>query len=664
MSVINTNVKALSAQESMRSSNLNMSQAMERLSTGKKINSAKDDAAGLAITNRMTVQIRGMAKAVQNTNDAISMTQTAEGAMSNIAEILQRVRELAVQSASGTNNDSDRNSLQLEVAQLQQQIQNIATGTNHNNIKLLDGGAQNITIQTGVTGAETMKIGFDSMQTKDIGIGSKSTITSVGGTYASGGNFDALSASSLYLNGVAVGPSLATDDNASSSNGAASSISKAAAINRVSSISGVYARASVNNVSGQTMVASATSGTVTINGITTDSIYASTDLSISRKNAVLVINAKTSLTGVVALDTGDDLLGVTLRSLDGRNITTGTFTGAGGNSSIGIASANTFVGSYDLFTLNGSDVNVSFSEGLVGVEAEKRSGLRNGTYKSDTALATTFIRAAAAAGTAPSDSTTGVVDGKTMTINGVAIGGALTTDDTASDVTVTSSTRAASAIAIAATINRATGQTGVAATAAPNVLRGYGFTSVASSTTLFLNGQSITVNSNTRNGVVDSINSASGRTGVTASAWGDGVQLTAADGRNISINSTAANTAFGLNGVTIGTASTAGGGITYYSQVTLSSANKFTLASGANGVTNFELLGFRQGTFGGNDNGMKINQINISTANGATMALAAIDAAIGTVSNAQARSGAINNRLDAVVNNLAEASQNIQASRS
>jgi len=100
MSVINTNLKALVAQESMRSSDLKLSTAMERLSTGSRINSAKDDAAGLAISNRMTSQIRGMAKAIQNTNDAISMTQTAEGAYRNISDILQRMRELSVQTSS------------------------------------------------------------------------------------------------------------------------------------------------------------------------------------------------------------------------------------------------------------------------------------------------------------------------------------------------------------------------------------------------------------------------------------------------------------------------------------------------------------------------------------------------------------------------------------
>jgi flagellin len=212
MSVINTNVKALVAQESMRSSNLSMSQAMERLSTGSKINSAKDDAAGLAITNRMTSQIRGMAKAIGNVNDAISMSQTAEGAIGNVGDILQRMRELAVQAGTGTMNDSDRSSLQLEVSQLKQQIDDIATKTNHNNIKLLDGTAQNVVIQSGVNSGDTVKIGFDSMKTKDIGIGSKAFLQSAGGTLA---DRAALAASSLYLNGVAVGASLADDDGAS-----------------------------------------------------------------------------------------------------------------------------------------------------------------------------------------------------------------------------------------------------------------------------------------------------------------------------------------------------------------------------------------------------------------------------------------------------------------
>ena len=321
MSVINTNTKALVAQESMRSSNLNMSQAMERLSTGSKINSAKDDAAGLAITNRMTAQIRGTAKAVGNVNDAISMTQTAEGALSNVGDILQRMRELAVQAGSGTMNASDRSSLQLEVAQLKQQIDTIASSTNHNNIKLLDGSSKNLTIQTGMNGGDTLKVGFESVKTKDIGLGSRASLSSIGGKYTANTNFDAWSAGALLVNGVLVGESLALDDKASSDSAAASAISKAAAINKVAAQSGVYAKVDATVVSGAAQTATtAASGTITINGFTTATITTSTDKSLSRKAVVQAINALSSLTGVAATDTEDAETGVTLTAADGRNI--------------------------------------------------------------------------------------------------------------------------------------------------------------------------------------------------------------------------------------------------------------------------------------------------------------------------------------------------------
>ena len=666
MPVINTNMKALDAQESMRTSNLAMSQAMERLSTGKKINSAKDDAAGLAITNRMTTQIRGFAKAIQNTNDAISMSQTAEGAIGNVGDILQRMRELAVQAGSGTNSDSDRSSLQLEVSQLQQQIQQIATKTNHNNIKLLDGSAQNVTIQTGVNSGDTMSIGFSSMQTKDIGVGTRAALTSSGGIYtdsvgASTGNFMALSASSLYLNGVAVGSSVAADDSSSpSAAAAASAIAKVAAINKVANLSGVYAKADSTVVSGSTMTsAAAASGSVTINGVATDTFSTSTDNSLTRKSVVSAINAKSAITGVVAVDSGDDALGITLTAKDGRNVVVALTTVTSATTGL-IQGTN--IGTFDLYTLDGRDINISNKTG--SDYAVQYTGLRTGTYKADVAQTTSYLRSSASA--APTSAAQGLLNSNSMIINGVAIGQALSTDDTASDTTATSSVRASSAIAIAAAINRSSTQTGVKATATSNVIRGTGFTAASTTaSSLYLNGQTIAVNDTTRNGVLDSINSYSGLTGVVASAWGDGIQLTAADGRNISIGSSSDASAFGLTGVTIGAnSSTVSAAVTYMSQVTLASDTAFTVRSGSNGIPNLQALGFREGTFGGSDNGLKISQVDISSVSGATQALTAIDAAINTVSAAQAKSGAINNRLDIIVNNLSESNQNMMASRS
>lgn len=666
MSVINTNTKALAAQESMRSSNLSMSQAMERLSTGKKINSAKDDAAGLSITNRMTSQIRGMAKAIQNTNDAISMTQTAEGALGNVNDILQRMRELAVQAGSGTNSSTDRSSLQLEVAQLKNQIDDIAKRTNHNNIKLLDGSAQNITIQTGVNSGDNMKVGFSSAQTKDIGIGSRASLSSAGGAYTAS-SFGALSASALFLNGVAVGASLASDDTLSSANQSYSAVAKAAAINKVATISGVYAKASSTNLSGTAMtLAASTQGYVTINGVNTDTFSTSgTSTALSRKAVVNAINAKSAITGVVARDTESDEGGVTLTAADGRNIVVDSTTGGHTSAGMGLQAVTTQVGSYSLYTLDGRDISVSFADGDNDVEAF--SGLRNGTYTSDTAIYSSYKRTTTLAAAAPTSALQGLLNANSMIINGVAIGQALATDDTASIDTALSSSRAASAIAIAAAINKKSDQTGVTAKAAPNVLRGEGFTALAntvSSAKVYLNGVSISVNSMSRAGVIDSINQYSGQTGVVASAFGDGIEYKATDGRNITIGSSAGAAALGLSGITIGTTELSANSVTYYSQVQLSSANAFKVESGTNGILNLENLGFREGTFGGTDNGLKVNQIDISSISGASQAITAIDAAINTISAQQANSGAVNNRLDVIISNLSESSQNMQASRS
>jgi len=615
MTVINTNMKAMSAQEASRVSDLSMAQSMQRLSTGVKINSAKDDAAGLAISNRMTSQIRGFAKAIQNTNDAISMTQTANAGLTNVQDVLQRMRELAVQSATGTLNASDRSSIQTEVSQLKSQIDTIASATNHNNIKLLDGSAQNVQIQTGVNAGQQISIGFDSMQTKDIGIGSKAVVTSAGGTL-NGTAFGALSASALYLNGVAVGQSQAVDDSSSpTANAAASAIAKAAAINRVSTLSGVYAKADSTVVAGSAMVAGTggTATTVTINGVSTDSFANAADNSLTRKSVVAAINAKSAITGVVANDTGDDNLGVTLTAADGRNIVLSS-TGATA-SSLGLkaSASTTYVGSYDLFTYDGRGINVSTS--TISNSAVAGSGLVTGSYKADTAITATYARSVETAGAAPSSSDVGLLNSNSIVINGVQIGQALTTDDTASDIQATSSSRAASAIAIAAAINRSTGQTGVTATAQANNVVGSSFNAVTvamtSTAVMYINGTNISLNSMTRDGVINSVNNVAGQTGVVASANGDGITYTAADGRNISIalglNVTVSNV--GLGGQTIAAsasgAPTFTGAVTFYSTVQLSSSNQFTVKSGSNGVTNLELLGFRQGSFGGVDNGQK-----------------------------------------------------------
>ena len=164
MSVINTNVNALFSQNSMKTNARAMGSAMEKLSTGSRINSAKDDAAGLAIGQTMTSQIRGLNQAVRNANDGINMMQTAEGAMVEQSNMLQRMRELAVQASNGTYSSTQRSYLQNEFDQLGSQITDISTDTTWNSINLLDGtGSGGFSFQVGQNSGQTISIAVSNM---------------------------------------------------------------------------------------------------------------------------------------------------------------------------------------------------------------------------------------------------------------------------------------------------------------------------------------------------------------------------------------------------------------------------------------------------------------------------------------------------------------------
>ena len=148
MTVINTNVKSLVAQQALVVNGRKMSDAMEQLSTGKRINSASDDAAGLSIASKMTSQIRGLNQAIRNANDGISMMQTAEGALSEVTNMLQRMRELSVQTANGTNTTADKSALQAEFEQLQAEITRVANNTEWNGTAIL-AASTNVVYQIG-----------------------------------------------------------------------------------------------------------------------------------------------------------------------------------------------------------------------------------------------------------------------------------------------------------------------------------------------------------------------------------------------------------------------------------------------------------------------------------------------------------------------------------
>ena len=168
--VINTNVMSLNAQRNLSTSGSQLATSLQRLSSGLRINSAKDDAAGLAISSRMTTQINGLTQAVRNANDGISLAQTTESALQEVTNNLQRIRELAVQSANATNSDSDRAALDQEVQQRLAEVNRIATQTSFNGRKVLDGSFGNATFQVGANVGETISVGLStSVKNADIG---------------------------------------------------------------------------------------------------------------------------------------------------------------------------------------------------------------------------------------------------------------------------------------------------------------------------------------------------------------------------------------------------------------------------------------------------------------------------------------------------------------
>jgi flagellin len=687
MTIINTNLAALKAQNGNRMAQMGLDTAMERLSTGLRINSAKDDAAGLAISQRMTADVRGLSVAIRNAGDGISLAQTAETAMGEVTNMLQRMRELSVQAANGAISNDDRLALQAEVTQLVSEIDTVASRTSFNGIRLLDGSSNRLSLQTGSRAGQTVQLSIGSARAGDLGTGSVPGLTATGAFEATAANLganQALQANDLTINGVAIGSSKADDDSLSATNKEASAIAKAAAINRQSAQTGVRAVVGSTTMTGSAMTAAALTGTVTINGVSTGSITTTTNAAASRTAVVDAINLISGQTGVRAVDTGDSNLGIRLEAADGRNIevAVNTLTAAATGLKVGAQS-----GTYSLVSDSGGPIEL----GTVGAGRISRAGLSGGTFDRGVSTVTTDARAVASSATGAD---VRVLNTGDLVLNGVSIRASKASDDTFSDTTAGSSLKAASGIAIAAAINESSAETGVTATASATQIDATTTTVIGASATatLVINGTSMDIAlsatdsaQQTRENVAAVINNNSGSTGVTAVDNGrGGLSLTAADGRNISVwfdSDEAAAANFGLAGATIagtGTAYTATGVTdptsiaaatvnTAYSTVTLSSSKAIEVRAGSQGfsaTSNFTSLGFEENRYGADLGGLKIKDVDISSQDGATAALNSIDEALKSISINRAELGAVQNRLEATINNLTSANTNTVASRS
>ena len=711
---INTNVSALNARSALDANSVSQSQAMQQLSTGLRINSAKDDAAGLAIATKMNSNIKGIAVAVKNANDGISMAQTAESSLGSVTNMLQRMRELAVQASNGTLTSANRASVQVEVTQLASEINNIGKTANFNGIKLFDGTAQSVTLQTNINSGDTVKMGIAQMGTSVLGVGTVPSVQGVvtrvtGVTNLSGGmTSNSLNMGDVVINGIMVGATKAADDTVSydnngamNANNASSAIAKAAAINAISGQTGVKATVQQNIVSGVSMTAgtSGNTGTFTINGVTSQAVKLTGNTAADRVSTVNALNAISSATGVRAIDTQSNATGVQLIADDGRNIYAyGTYSSAlskgaafgidvdsSSSQAASATSQNVFIGGVSLQSTTSSPVTVS----TTSTGNLTKAGLSAGTYAANSAIyATSGKQSVNGSSTSTYALTAGdlVISTKKGTAN---IAASLASDDTLSYANG-AVTNATSAISISAAINKSTNVTGVTAVANANVIQGAGFSANATlSVDVVINGATVSFaagDASSIDAVALKLNSVTGQSGVVASNNGSGITLTAADGRNISIGfGNAATTSMADLGLaasnmsaamkqTLGDIKTgenaagAAGSVntyTFFSTVSLISSDVFTVSGGTNASTlsNLSALGFKEGTYGGSSNGLKISQIDLSTSSGASSALGAIDAALGQISDQRSNLGAIQNRLQSAVDNLTSSSTNLQSAQ-
>ncbi|MEF8698762.1 MAG: flagellin [Candidatus Accumulibacter sp. UW20] len=311
--VIGTNVASLNSQRSLNTSQNALSTSLQRLSSGLRINSAKDDAAGLAISARMTSQISGLNQASRNANDGISMAQTAEGGLQSVTESLQRMRELAVQSSNASNSGTDRAAIQQEVDQLVQQINTVSSQTAFNGVKLLDGSFNSQAFQIGANTGEKITISsIASAKADSLGVGTTSSYSaSLSSTVTKG----AISTGGITVNGYGVGPS----------------VSDGVSTSRVEVVG-----ATITGTS-----AAIADGDIKINGTSIGATTGGTTVTLQGDALAAAINTVTATTGVTAANNAGVL---TLTAAEGKNIQIEQ-SGGGTLANTGLTSAITTVGS-------------------------------------------------------------------------------------------------------------------------------------------------------------------------------------------------------------------------------------------------------------------------------------------------------------------------------
>ena len=658
--VINSNVMSLNAQRNLNNTQSALQTSLERLSSGLRINSAKDDAAGLAIAERFTAQIRGLNQAVRNANDAISLSQTAEGALNEYSNNLQRVRELAIQSANATNSASDRESLNAEAQQLLAEMQRVATQTSFNGRNVLDGTFNGAQFQIGAFSGQTININVSNAQTDALGsyqVGNSAT--NVSGV--------ALAAGDLTINGVDTGISVS---------GSAEDIS--ASINAISSETGVSASATTT-VTGTNSLARGQgllSGDLVINGVNIGATNGSNNIATQGANVAASINNLTNQHGVIA--TSDQATGqLTLTSTTGANISVTSDNANAGYSRLenatGLEVSASTAQAVNVFTLTGTAGNstvqfanqavahdadgTEFIVGGITFELDSQGGLNNSSAVAISINGTdTGIQQAAAA--------TAVINANLNNVT--AADGGTDTVTITSDVATSSTSHHAVSLTVQNNGEAVTQTNG---------------TGIASGDTLQVGGV-------TYEFMFDNLSASNGNTKVSLGTSGAGTQNDQATNLSTAIGGqyTAVNTnvtaGVATNQVTVtadlvGSAGDATVGGTFTSagvaEAITGAADAAGTASNNYGV--LELNSAQQFVISGNNTtraGLQsatsalnaINTIDISSVAGSNTAIDLVDGALSQVASIRADLGAVQNRLQSTIANLSTASENFSAARS
>ena len=599
--VVNTNVMSLNAQRQLNKSQLMQNNAMERLSSGLRINSAKDDAAGLSISTGMSSQIRGLNQAVRNANDGVSMAQTAEGSMDEMTNILQRMRELSVQSANDTNSASNRASIQIEVDQLYSELDRIASTTSFNGINLLDGSTKSTSLQIGSEANQSLSFSISAVTTKDLNLNAVSGLGELNGGRAN--TTVAIANSGIAINGinltgVAVSANMAKDVKTM--------------VNAKTGLTGVTASAynTVAGTAGQTGVTSA----LTINGSTISNTTSMTDL-------VDKINLEAA--GVTA--TIDSAGALQLSNNTGNGIIVGgTVTNSG-------LTAATYQGFVSLSSADGSTISI---------------GTESTSTTSQLATAGFLASTGSDVVTGTAVNTAAVTTNDGIQINGVSLGA------------VTGTTAADKAFAI----NAISGSSGVSASATTTVSYKATLSNFIAGAASGLTVNGVKINTATAlslNDLVTSINGA-GIQGVVATADNTtgSLVLTSQAGSDIIVSTLTANS---LDALASNSSTRTTGSITLTGK---DGADVIlTSTAGAQSTQDTALAKIGVTEIGGSGAAIGVG-LSVTSVIGANNSINRIDDALSKISDGRANLGAIQNRLGSTISNLQNVSQNISAANS